>query len=247
MSYISMLIYAPAGHGKTYFLGTGAKDNRVAPMLLLDFEAGVESIRSHVKETKVEDIGNPVPGKIDVVRIKAWSDLESVYDLLLSNKSYMEKYKSVALDSLTEMNYLNLTTIVENSMATNPRHMEDVAEMSDYLRSAFMMRKIVRGFRDLPVHSFFTAGVQEVTDPVSKVPHVVPALNGKMALEVPGLVTIVGYLGIDGEKRVLLTQPASRFTAKDRTEGGKLGAYVEDPTIPKIFDLIYANHKEEAD
>lgn len=234
---ISMLIYAPAGHGKTYFLGTGVNDERVSPMLLLDFEAGVESIRSKVREIPVDKIGAPIPGKIDVVRIKRWEDLETVYKMLLDG--VVEKYKSIALDSLSEMNYLNLSTIVENAMMVNARHMQDVAEMTDYLRSAFMMRKLIRGFRDLPVHSFFTAGVQEVTDPITKAPSVVPALNGKMALEVPGLVTIVGYLGLDGERRILLTQPTSRFIAKDRTEGGKLGAYVENPTIPKIFDLIY--------
>lgn len=234
--YISMLVYSPAGHGKTTLLGSGFNDPRIAPMLLLDFEAGTESIQSKIRVVDTDSIGHPIKNKIDVVRVRQWDDLDKVYLELVNGK--VSAYQSIALDSLTEMNYLNLLTIVEAAMAVNPRHLQDTAEMADYLRSAFMMRKLIRGFRDLPTYCFFTAGVQEVTDPISKTPQVVPALNGKLALEAPGLVTIVGYLGLDGSTRILLTQPTNRFIAKDRTEGGKLGAYVENPTLTKMFDLI---------
>jgi hypothetical protein len=122
--------------------------------------------------------------------------------------------------------------------------------MQDYLRSSFQMRKLVRQFRNLDANSFWTAGVAEITNPLTKLSEVVPALTGKLTREVPGLVLIVGYLAImDGEDnqphRSLLVQPTGRYTAKDRSEGGKLGEYVIDPTLPGVFDKLGIPHPTE--
>lgn len=246
---INLLIYAPPGHGKTTFLGTAAGDDRISPMLLLDFEAGIDSILSkcHVLQS-TDALQDRIPSvkKIDVLHIKHWKDFAAVIEFL---KAFPERYKSVALDSLSEMNYLNLDEIVKQASIRSPRHDHDVAEMQDYLRSSFQMRRLVRLFRDLPINSFWTAGVQETTDPLTKLPAYVPALTGKLAREIPGLVLIVGYLALmedeNGEThRTLITQPLKRFIAKDRSEGGKLGAFVQDPTLPLIFDKLEIEHQK---
>lgn len=244
------MIYSPPGHGKTSLLGTAVGDDRLSPMLLVDFEAGVDSIQSKcdtyesIRELAGHD---PTVDKIDVLRVNVWDDFEGIVEFLQANPG---RYKSVALDSLSEMNYLNLNGITVEAAAKTPRHDQDVPEMQDYLRSSFQMRKLVRQFRNLPSNSFWTAGVAEITNPLTKISEVVPSLTGKLTREIPGLVLIVGYLAImddeDGKPhRSLLAQPTGRYTAKDRSEGGKLGEYVLDPTLPGIFDLLKIPHPTE--
>ena len=138
------------------------------------------------------------------------------------------------------------------ALKEDKRHDPDIPEQRDYLRSAGQMRRLVRFFRDLPIHVFFTASAAWLQDPQTRENKLWPSLTGKLAFEIPGLVEIVGYLAIveneDKTERWLFTQPSGRFEAKDRTEGGKLGEYIIEPTIPKILDLIEGkNRKEKVD
>ncbi|MHA1302219.1 MAG: ATP-binding protein [Candidatus Heimdallarchaeaceae archaeon] len=247
---LKLIVFGPTGHGKTTLLAsaTKMKDQRLAPTLLLDFEAGVQSIESLVHKISLEDLANkkvkPSVDRVDVVKIKSWSDFDIVYEYLATNED--NPYRSVALDSLSEMNYLNLTSIVETGVQTNPRHDPDIAYQDDYLKSAAQMRKLIRYFRDLPMHVFFSAAVKQMTDPRTKQTQYWPSLIGQLALEIPGLLTIVGYLAVvtevkEGQEvqyRALFTQPTEGIIAKDRTEGGKLGGMVVEPTLPKILDLV---------
>lgn len=247
-----MLVYSPPGHGKTTLLGTAVDDDRLSPMLIIDFEAGIDSIVSKCEVfDSLKDLTAREPSldKVDVLRIAHWSDFEGVLDFL---EKHPGVYKSIALDSLSEMNYLNLNEIVEQARRTAPRHDIDIAEMQDYLRSSFQMRKLVRRLRNLDMNCFWTAGVQEAPDPLTGQSEFVPALTGKLIREIPGLVLIVGYLSImeDENKephRALLTQPIGKYIAKDRSEGGKLGQYVLDPTLPAIFDLLEIAHPTETE
>jgi len=76
-----------------------------------------------------------------------------------------------------------------------------------------------------------------------------PSLPGKLSSDVCGYVDIVGYLytkeNEGGEVvRHLLFQPISKFFAKDRSPGGKLGISMENPSIPKIEEKIFGKKKE---
>ena len=244
---IKALFYAPAGHGKTVLLGTAAGDPRLSPMLLLEFEGGTRSIRSKINPIPLGNLGKKKPSvdKIDTVRIQVWEDFNFGYDYLSGD----HPYRSVGLDSLSEMNYLNMSETLVTALRSDRQHDPDIAEQRDYLRSYAQMRKLVRYFRDLPMHVFFTAGVQSIQDPRTKLPKSWPQLTGKLAFEIPGLVEILGYLAVveDGEEiyRCLFTQPTERFEAKDRTEGGKLGSAIQDPTLPKILDLIESKEEHQ--
>jgi hypothetical protein len=247
-----MMIYSPPGHGKTTLLGTAVGDPRLMPMLLVDFEAGIDSIYSRCRVFEnLSELADHTPDmtSIDVLRVNIWEDFDGIINFLQNNPGV---YKSVALDSLSEMNYLNLNQVTGEAATRSPRHDADVPEMQDYLRSSFQMRKLVRQFRNLPSNAFWTAGVQENTNPLTKLSEVVPSLTGKLTREVPGLVLIVGYLAIMEDDngvphRSLVVQPTGRFTAKDRSEGGKLGQYIADPTLPHIFDLLEIPNPTEED
>lgn len=243
---LKMLVYSPPGHGKTTLLGTGAGDPRISPMLILEFEGGTRSIKSKIRKIKLEKLGEtePTVDKIDVIQIQSWDDFDVVYDFL---DSADHGYRSLGLDSLSEMNYLNMTEALALALREDKKHDPDIPEQRDYLRSAGQMRRLVRFFRDLPMHVFFTAGASTQQDPRTKEYKAWPSLTGKLTFEIPGLVEIVGYLAVvdvdgDGEnpdttERWLFVQPTGKFEAKDRTEGGMLGEYIENPTLPQIFDL----------
>ena len=237
---VKALFFSPAGHGKTVLLGSAAGDPRLCPMLLLEFEGGTRSIRSKINPTPLKDLGKKKPSidKIDVIRIQEWEDFNIAYYYLSGDHPYC----SIGLDSLTEMAYLNMSETLTMALRSDSKHDPDIAEQRDYLRSYSQIRKLVRYFRDLPIHVFFTAGVQYLQDPRTKISKAWPQLTGKLAFEIPGLVEIMGYLALVEDNgltsRCLFTQPTEKFEAKDRTEGGKLGLSIDSPTLPKILNLI---------
>jgi hypothetical protein len=237
---LKMLVYSPAGHGKTVLLGSAAGDDRLCPMLLIDFEGGIDSILSKVREIQLDEIGkiDPQIDKIDVVRVYHWTEFDRAYDLLSKSKTY----KTVAIDSLSELNYLNLTEITAQAIKADSRHDPDNPQREDYGRSSTQMRRLIRQFRDLPLHCILTCGAKEEEDAKSRKSQVRPNLTGKLTNEVPGLVSTLGYLAIvedqQGPYRALICQPDERFMAKDRSEGGKLGTIVAEPTLPYLLDLL---------
>jgi hypothetical protein len=248
---LKMLLYAPSGHGKTYFLGTAVKDPRLMPMVLADFEGGTRSIRSKTVLVPLEEFADFVPtlDKIVVVRIKHWEDFDTLYDVVHADTN---PYKTVAIDSLSELNYLILSEVVSVAVKSDRGHDPDVPERQDYLRSSTQMRKLIRFFRDIDANTIFTASAAEKENVQTKRQQAVPNLTGKLVYEVPGLVDIVAYLGVmddaddDGEPitiRSLLVQPTGRFMAKARDEGGRLGDAVESPTLPKVLDLLDGGSK----
>jgi len=244
MKPFNLIVYSPSGHGKTYLAGSGVGDPRISPMLLLDFEAGVDSIESRVCPISLADlpkVDKPPLDKVTVVRINTWSDFQHVHSFLSGPNN---PYRMVVLDSLSEMNYLNMSEALRTAILLDKGHDPDIAEQRDYLRSYSQMRRLVRVYRDLNIHVMFTCAAQTVQDTVTKEYVTKPTMAGKLTDEIPHLVKVVGYLAVvdplDGTPpyRTLLTQPTGRFTAKDRTEGGKLSPRIDNPTLPKIFDLL---------
>ena len=241
---VKALFYGEAGIGKTVLLCSGAADPRIGPELLLNLESGLLSVQSKVETvgegkdtfTLEEVMTPPEKGKVKAVKITNPDQLMRVLDGLYDMP---HEYKTVMIDSLTELNYNNLSDVVLNN-TKNIDH--DIPTIQDYGKSAAQMRRIIRYFRDLPMNVIFSALVQtnknELTGEITNL----PSLTGKLSLEVPALLDIVGYMTmkkIEGEfHRVLWFQPYDNAIAKDRSEGGKLGDFMEDPTLPKIFDSL---------
>jgi hypothetical protein len=242
--FIKMMIYGIPGVGKTTLLASGVDDPRLHPGLLLDFEGGVLAIRSKIRPVTVEQIQEgiePEAGKLDVVPIREWDDLQAVYDAVFDNPG---QYKMFAIDSLSEVNYLCLQDIVKAEAAKNPRRDTDSTELHDYMVNANRMRRLIRGFRDLPAHLIITCAAQDGEDPRTHHKQHQPSLTGKLTFELPGLMDAVAYMVIEGVEdseepiRVLYVDPGPGYIAKDRSEGGMLGGEIEEPTLPGILDLL---------
>jgi hypothetical protein len=238
MEALKVIVYGQSGAGKTVFLGSTNDCEELQPVLLIDFESGTLSIKSKIH--KIDDIKQePEPGKISSIKIKSWADFNPIIDYLYSE---FNVYKTVLVDSITEVNTMNLTTVVEKNMKN-----AGMATLQDYGLSGAQMRVLIRELRDLSdegINVFISALAQTTKDEITGAVSTLPSLTGKLAAEIPALFDIVGYLQIDKDgKREMLFQTVGRILAKDRTEGGMLGDNMINPTVKKMLELISKEDK----
>ena len=237
--YLNMMIHSPGGHGKTTICATACDDPRTSPVLFLGFEGGI-AIRVAEKD----------PSTYTLREIRSIAEFNQIYEYL---KKGDHPYKSVVLDSVTEIQKLGLFEFVYGTAGVEKAFKGDLlnikqAEIQHWGKSMNQMSMLIRFFRDLPIHSFFTALTQTQKDEqTGRISHTV-ALPGKQADEIPGIPDIVGYLGVaptqqDPTKRVMVLQPDGRLVCKDRTDA--LGAIIEHPTVTKVLDLVWDRYKLE--
>lgn len=223
---LKALVFGPSGSGKTHLLGTAQSDPRTSPMLLLDYEGGTTSLKGL---------------DVDMIKIRDWKDYDEVREFLRRGDHL---YKSVGIDSITEAHLGALFQILE-AEAKNRRD-PDMLQQGDYGKAGSQLRRMLRMFRDLPMHVFATALVKEDTDVreglVKK-----PSLSGQLADDVPGIFEIVAYLslatmktdgGADQTVRALILQNYPKIRAKVRAGWGvELPNEVIDPSVTKLLDL----------
>lgn len=229
VEWINFLVYGEAGAGKTYLAGTAEDDPRTSPVLFCDVEGGVTTIRHRTA--------------LDVVPIRTIDQLQNLHnDLYRSIADGKMYYKTVVIDSLTELTDLDMKTIMRQAYNANPDKVDmDVPSPREWGKTRNHMRSIVRAFKDLPCHVIFTAG-QGIQSEEGRPPKYHPGLSGKLRHEIPGFVDIVGYLTSEVNNSTLEKTRKIQFTgtnrvvAKDRTAA--LGDILENTTIPAMWDLI---------
>lgn len=236
--YLNFLVYGEPGAGKTYLGATAQDSEDTSPILFLDVEGGTVTIR------KRKDV--------DVVKIRSMEKIEKVHNDLFKAAANGEPlyYKTVIIDSLTELQKLDLRTVMQDEFNRNPDKTDvDVASQRGWGKSGERMRRIIRAYRDLPMNTICTALVGTELDEANGVYNYFPSLPGKLRGEVPGYFDVVGYLStaersIEGEKkkevyRQLQVAKTRRVVAKDRTAA--LGDIVDSPSIPMLWEMIHAS------
>lgn len=226
--YFNMLIYGDSGTGKTTLAGSADEVPEMRPVLFVDIEGGTESLRHSYPE-------------VETVRVTTWKEMQNVYNVLYEGN---HEYKTVVLDSLTEIQKFNMYTIMESVVQKRPDLDPDVPSMREWGKNLEQLRKMVRGFRDLEMHTIFTALKKDDKDQKTGITSMKPSLSGKLADEVAAFLDVVCYYYVkqvgDGEDaeflRLLLTQKTDSQVAKDRS--GKLPMIVENPTMRQIFDIM---------
>lgn len=222
--YFKGMVFGPYGVGKTTLIETANDDSRTAPALLLGFEGGESSIAD---------------SDIDMIHIDSWETYNKAFAFLLDGK---HPYKSVLIDSITETHIFALFEILnrEGGARRNP----DLIEQGDYGTASVQLRRLIREFRDLPMHLFVTALDREEVDiregTVKK-----PALSGRLADELPGILDIVAYLTLGQDEdtketvRLLLLQNYSKFRAKVRVPPSVHAPNeILEPTVTKLLDVL---------
>jgi hypothetical protein len=225
-----MLIYGDSGIGKTTLAGSADAVPMMRPVLFVDIEGGTESLR------------NPYP-EVEQVRVKNWNEMQDLYGALYDGK---HKYQTVVIDSLTEAQKFSMYEIMHKLAEIRPDQDPDIPSMREWGKNIEQIRKFVRAFRDLPMHTIFTALAKSDKNARTGIATWKPSLSGKLADEVAAFLDIVGYYYIkevpdeEGgtlQQRMLLTQKTEEFVAKDRS--GRLPVVVEKPTMSSLFELMY--------
>lgn len=224
-----MLIYGEPGSGKTYLCGTAQDNEATSPILFLDVEGGTLTLRDRKD--------------VDVVQVRSISQIVDVHKMLVEeNNGY---YKTVIIDSLTELQKLDMRDIMREVVQKRPDLDPDVPSQREWGKSGEHMRRIVRAFRDIEANTIMTALMVMEKDENNTITFF-PSLPGKLRAEVPGFLDVVGYLytAIEDDVMVRKLQLAKtrRVVAKDRTS--KLGDVIVNPTIPDMWDLIHDNNNK---
>lgn len=206
-------------------------------MLLLDVEGGTVTLRNRKG--------------LDVVGIRSMADVARVYKDLydsIDEKTNTLYYKTIGIDSLTELQKLDMLEIMRALNQRRPDLKEKGADETPSMREWGItqdhMRKVVRGFRDLPCNTVITAlSATDKNDSNQTV--YFPQLPGKLKGEITGFLDIVGLYtaGIEDGATVRKLQVAKtqRVSAKDRT--GALGDIIQAPSMPLLWELIHSNGK----
>lgn len=227
--WLNFLIYGEPGAGKTHLAATAQDSEETSPILFLDVEGGVATIRRRKD--------------VDVVQIRSIKKLDEVFTEL--EKETVQYYRTIIIDSITELQKLDMRTVMEVEYDRNPDKTDkDVPTQRAWGKSGERMRRIIRAFRDLECNLIVTALLAQDKDESTNITSYFPSLPGKLRSEVPGFFDIVGLLSTDTRKegdtqivfRRLQTAKTQRVIAKDRTSA--LPELMENPSIPLIWEYI---------
>ena len=242
MDKFCALLYGESGVGKTPFCGTLEAYPKTSPCLFLDVDAGSMSL----------DSAKPRP---TVFRVETWTEMQVVYSKLakkewdglaewMSKKSGQiyepNEYKSVVIDSGTELLYKCRTKVMEETGNT-----EEQPTQPEYMKAQERMRKLYRAFRDLPGMSLVvTAGVRELKDDVAGYIKHYPDFQPQLTKDLLRMTDLVLFQNValeDKEGKVTRYAQATlsqRIIARDRS--GKLGPGIKGERLywREILDKI---------
>lgn len=227
-AFVNVILYGDPGVGKTVLSGSADEVEAMSPTLLIDVEGGTFSLRAFHPD-------------VAIVRVTSWQDMQTIYDELRRGT----KYKTVILDSLTEIQKFSMQQIMLDVVKADSSRDPEVPSVREWGKSGEQIRRLVRGFRDLEMNVIFTALVNQDRNPKTGKVTYRPSLPGKLAAEVPGYVDLVLYMykkEIEGEQhRCLLTAATDEYVCKDRSNN--LPPVMIEPTMEEIFNAVHHNIK----
>lgn len=240
---LKMLVYGDPGVGKTTLAATALNVPQMADILILNIEGGIMSV---VEASEVGLHQTPM-----VKDISSMHELEEVFWYL---RTAEHPYRTLVIDSYSELTKICLDAIVEHEVETSTkRHSIDEIWLDDYGTMTKRMRRVTKAIRDLPMHVILTCHAAATQDK-DKNEKIVPSLTNKLRESVVGYMDIVAYMYTQIEEteeadkklvRGILTQPYGKWDAKDRSPGGRIGIFLENPTMPIIFERITRTRRDE--
>jgi phage nucleotide-binding protein len=221
---IKMLVYAPAGYGKTVLTAT------LPTPLLLSAESGLLSLHPNNVE-KIFGFRKDIP----VIQISSIKDFQDAYEFCATS-AHAKHFESFALDSISE--------IAEVVLGNAKRQVKDPRQA--YGELGEKMSTLIRAFRDLKgKHIYFAAKQDREKDETTGMMLYGPSMPGKqLTREIAHFFDEVFALGINKTPegvpyRFLRTRADVQFQAKDRS--GALDE-LEEPNLTKIISKIQTSH-----
>ncbi len=257
--YLKMLVYGVAGVGKTTLACSALDVPSMKDVIMINAEAGdlsvdnkgLDSIRvvdfkalgrinEYLKQhCKARDEGDKAFLK------KSEANLRGVEEIKIKTP---REYRTVIIDSLTELESYCFNQLLGITDSTRLDEETQSSEWTEYKKNHTMILRVVRAFRDLPMHVIVTAAEQYSQDETKKYKYT-PDLTGKLSKKVQGFFDMVGYYaqGKDGDKiqRRLYVMPSSigKYDAKHRYQDFK-GDHFVDPTIGSMLAQVGLLNKD---
>lgn len=224
--YAKVGVYGQNGSGKTRLAGSGPN------VLLLDVnEEGDRSIKDQARAR--------------VLPISKWEEIGDAYWYLKSGK---HPFKSVSVDTTTEMNALALSFVLAEAENRDPTREKAMPDRRTWGRAGQLMRAMLMAYRNLPMHVVFTAQERIIRDDdTGEIIEICPDLPGSSRGVFMGSVGILGRLTpkevkVRKQGKVvrrwedqLLVGPSETIRTKDRTN--QLGIVVKQPTMAQIIEI----------
>ena len=205
---VKMLVYGQAGAGKTSLIKT------LPSPIVLSAEGGLLSIQD---------------ANLPYIEINSMDDLKEAYTWMGTVEG--AKYKSVALDSISEIAEVVLNN--EKKIAKDPRQA--------YGAMQEQMADIIRAFRDLPGrHVYMSAKLEKTTDEMGRILYAPSMPGNKTGQSLPYFFDEVLALRVEKDadgntQRAIMCDSDGLWLAKDRS--GKLGAW-EAPDLGELITKI---------
>ena len=229
---LNWLIFGDSGVGKTRLAASACRVPELAPVLVIDCEGGVSSIKHLYPE-------------VGVLRAKSWEELQEIYNDLYDDNG--QTFKTVVVDSITEIQKFSMAGVMRLLTSQEPDRDPDIPGLREWGKNIEQTRRFIRAMRDLPVNTVFTALRMDDRNQRTGVTTIQPSLSGKLAKEVSAFIDEVLYMYVknigDGEyARLLLTRKTEEVIAKDRSDN--LPMVVQDPDFQLLYE--YITHQRDA-
>lgn len=267
--FLKMMVYGDYGTGKTHLTGTACQVPEMHDVIMINAESGDLTLQQFAEEhelsiitcTKFKQIARVYEylrqhciardaGNFDKLR-----ELQAFYTgVEPSAIKEPKQFFTVIVDSLTEIEDYCMNDLLGITDITKLDDEVISAEWAEYKKQNSMIRRMIRNFRDLPMHVLFTCA-QTYTQDDKKRRQYAPQLTGKLSSQVQGFMDIVGYLvvaqaneqteeekkeakktGLAPRRLYIQPSPTGKFQAKCRFQYNQ--PYIDDPHVRKIAECV---------
>jgi hypothetical protein len=230
-AYVKLLVYSDQGIGKTTFAVSGKGHPEIDEILLVNIDKGELSIED--KNIDMATIGLKEDGSSSKSIVK---DLEDVIFAIVAKKPGFEKYKTVVIDTITEL---------------QARDLEDLSEGKDqfsqliYGKSTKKVKRLCALIRDAPLNIILTAQVKRIYEgppDAKKLVEIRPDVTASACDAIMAAVNFVWYLYVPAEskKRTMVTKNMGIVRGKTRSAEFQniIGEKLEDPNLADLYTKL---------